>query len=262
MARLARIVAPGLPHHLTARGNRREPFFFEDGDPDLYRDILAEQMRRANVEVWAYCLMPNHVHLIQCPRTAQGMASAICAAHRRWANFINARGRWRGHLFDGRFSSVAMDEAHLMAAIRYVALNRVRARLAIRAEDWPWSSTRAHLAAQDDALVTVGPVLGRAPDFAALLRSDPDDPAFADLRAAETTGRARGTPDFVADLERRLGRPIARRAPGRKPSATANNQGNLLRNQRGMVLLSPYSRVYPRADLWSDPGWWRIKDTK
>ena len=228
MARLARIVAPGLPHHVTARGNRREPIFFEDGDQAIYLDLLGEQMRKADVEVWAYCLMPNHVHLILRPANAEGLANAIGAAHRRWANFVNARGRWTGHLFDGRFASAAMDEDHLMAAIRYVALNPVRARLTARAEDWPWSSVRAHLAGEDDVLVTVAPVLSRAPDFAALLQTGADDPAFASLRAAETTGRALGTVDFVADLERRLGRPIARRAPGRKPSASPVDQGVLL----------------------------------
>lgn len=175
-------------------------------------------MRRASVEVWAYCLMPNHVHLILCPRTEVGMAQAMGAAHRRWANFVNARGRWRGHLFDGRYASFVMDEAHLMAAVRYVALNPVRARLAERARDWPWSSVRAHLDGRDDGLVSVRPVLDRAASFEALIETDPDDPAFAAIRASESTGRPLATPDFVAGPERILGRPIARRAPGRKPS--------------------------------------------
>jgi putative transposase len=225
---LARIVAPGCPHHVTARGNRREPIFFEDGDQAIYCDILSEQMRKAGVEVWAYCLMTNHVHLILCPTTEQGMGQALGAAHRRWANFVNARGRWRGHLFDGRYASVVMDESHLISAVRYVALNPVRAGLVPRAEDWGWSSVGAHLARQDDGLVTVRPILDRVGRFADLLESGPDDAAFARLRAAETTGRPVGTADFVADLERRLGRPVARRAPGRKPAARAETQPGLL----------------------------------
>ncbi|HZL00318.1 MAG TPA: transposase [Caulobacteraceae bacterium] len=228
MARLARIVVPECPHHVTARGNRREPIFFEDGDQEIYLDLLAEQMGRARVTVWAYCLMPNHVHLIACPASADGLGTAFGAAHRRWANFVNARGRWRGHLFDGRFASVAMDEAHLMTAIRYVALNPVRAGLARKAEDWPWSSVQAHLSGTDDGLVTVRPVLERVERFAELIATDPDDPAFAALRSAETTGRPLATADFVADLERRLGRPIARRAPGRKPAAPASDELRLL----------------------------------
>jgi putative transposase len=228
MARLARIVAPECPHHVTARGNRGEPIFFEDGDQEIYADLLAEQMRKAEVEVWAYCLMPNHVHLILWPRTETGMAQAIGAAHRRWANFVNARGRWRGHLFDGRFASVAMDEDHLLAAVRYVALNPVRAGLKARAQDWPWSSVGAHLKGEDDGLVRVRPVLDRVERFAALIEGEANDPAFAALRAAETTGRPVGTPDFVADLERRLGRPVARRAPGRKRRVDLAGQPGLL----------------------------------
>jgi putative transposase len=83
MARLARIVGPGLPHHVTARGNRREPIFFEDGDQEVYLDLLAEPLRKARVECWAYCLMPNHVHLILCPTTAEGLALALGSVHRR-----------------------------------------------------------------------------------------------------------------------------------------------------------------------------------
>src|SRR5450631_3984041 len=155
MARQARMVVAGLPHHVTQRGNRREPIFFEDGDQDIYCDMLAEQTRKAGVEVWAYCLMPNHVHLILTPKTADGLGRAVGETHRRYTNFINARGRWTGHLFQSRFASVAMDEAHLMAAVRYVNLNPVRARLVSRAEDWPSSSARAHLAGVDDPLVIV-----------------------------------------------------------------------------------------------------------
>jgi putative transposase len=228
MARLARIVAPGCPHHVTARGNRREPIFFEDGDQAVYCDILAEQTRRAGVEVWAYCLMPNHVHLILRPADEDGLGRALGAAHRRWASFVNARGRWSGHLFDGRFASVVTDEPHLLAAVRYVSLNPVRARLVAKAEDWAWSSVRAHLKGEDDGLAVVRPVLDRVDRFADLIEAPAEDPAFALLRAAESTGRPLATAEFVADLERRLGRPIARRAPGRKPRPNAERQPTLL----------------------------------
>ena len=116
--------------------------------------------------------MPNHVHLILTPTRADGLGLAVGEAHRRYTNFINARGRWTGHLFQSRFASVAMDEAHLMAAVCYVNLNPVRARLVSRAEDWPWSSARAHLAGVDDNLVTVRPVLDRTSCVADLLFQD------------------------------------------------------------------------------------------
>ena len=183
MARLARIVVPNCPHHVTQRGNRREPIFFEDGDQDVYCDLLAEQTRKAQVAIWAYCQMPNHVHLIVAPSDEDGLARAIGETHRRYTNFINARARWSGHLFQRRYGSVVMDEDHLIAAVRYVSLNPVRARLVARAEDRPWSSVRAHLSGRDDGLVTVKPVLERVREFARLLSPGPSDdvlsPRFA-----------------------------------------------------------------------------------
>jgi putative transposase len=175
------------------------------------------------VGVWAYCLMPNHVHLILNPRQADGLGRAVGEAHRRYTNFINARGRWTGHLFQSRFASVAMDESHLLSAVCYVSLNPVRARLVARAEDWRWSSVRAHINGADDGLVTVRPVLDRIPHFAELL-SNAADQDFGDLRLAEGSGRPLGTADFVTGLERLLGRTIARRAPGRKPTASVTGE--------------------------------------
>lgn len=229
MSRLARIVVPGCPHHVTQRGNRREPIFFEHGDQEIYRDLLAEHCARASVGVWSYCLMPNHVHLILTPRDATGLARAIGDAHRRYTIFINARGRWHGHLFQSRFASVAMDEAHLLAAVRYVSLNPVRARLVARAQDWPWSSVRAHLAGEGDALAQVAPVLSRVRDFAALIAPDVEDEnTYARLREAEGTGRPLGNAEFIAGLEQILGRSIARRAPGRKRHNSAGDPPTLL----------------------------------
>jgi putative transposase len=155
-------VVAGLPHHVTQRGNRREAIFFEDGDQEIYRDLLAEQTRKAGVAVWAYCLMPNHVHLILTPARSDGLGLAVGEAHRRYTNYINARGRWTGHLFQSRFASVAMDELHLLAAVSYVSLNPVRAGLVGYAADWEWSSVRAHLAGKDDENpVTENPVTDR-----------------------------------------------------------------------------------------------------
>ena len=192
--------------------------------------------RRAHADARAPpCVAPKftptpfiRVHLILCPEKEDGLALAPGAAHRRWANFVSARGRWRGHLFDGRFASVAMDEAHLIAAVRYVAMNPVRARLVERAADWRWSSVGAHLAGVDDGLVTVTPVLERVGSFASLIEGDAESPAFSAIRAAETTGRPLGAADFVDGLERVLGRRIARRSPGRKPAQPESEAPRLL----------------------------------
>ena len=223
MARIGRFVVPDLPHHVTQRGNRRERVFFSDDDYALYRDLLREACGREGVAVWSYCLMPNHVNLILAPRTPEGLGRALGKAHRRYSSFVNARARATGHLFQGRFSSVVMDEDHLMAAARYVALNPVRARLVARAEDWPWSSARAHLAGRDDGLVEVAPLIVRCGGrFADLIATEPPASAIAALRAAETIGRPLGSPAFldrVAALSGRDPRPAKRGRKRREETA-------------------------------------------
>ena len=218
MTRLARLVIPGLPYHVTQRGNRRGTTFFEDDDFLVYRELLTEAARAAGARVWSYCLMPNHVHLIVVPSDPDGLRGTFANAHRRYARFINARNRWTGHLWQGRFGAVAMDETHLVHAARYVALNPVRARLVERAEDWPWSSTRAHLARRGDGLAEVAPLLERVGDFAAFLGTDEDQQATRALRMAETTGRPLGDASWVRALEERTGRTLAAQKRGRKAS--------------------------------------------
>ena len=206
MARLPRFVLPGIPHHVTQRGNRRERTFFEDEDYELYLDLLAGAARRAHVEVWSYCLMPNHVHIILVPQDEDGLRRTFGDLHRRYTGYINARMRTTGHLWQGRFGSVAMDEAHLVAAFRYVALNPVRAGLVKRATDWQWSSTRALCAAADDPVVTVAPALERVGDFTAFLDEAFDEAfTYAALRKAESIGRPVGSPQWLEDMEARTG---------------------------------------------------------
>ena len=218
MARLPRIVLPGIPHHVTQRGNRRERVFFEDGDYELYLDLLADAAARARVAIWAYCLMPNHVHVIAVPSDEDGLRRTFRFVHRHYTGYINARMRVTGHLWQGRFSSVAMDDAHLVCALRYVALNPVRARLTERAEDWPWSSARAHIAGKSDAFVDIAPALERVGDFAAFL-GEPFDEAlsYAALRKAESVGRPVGSKEWLADMEARTGLTLAPGKRGPKP---------------------------------------------
>jgi len=219
MARLPRLVLPGIAHHVTQRGNRRERTFFEDGDYDLYLDLLREAAERARTDIWSYCLMPNHVHIILVPSDEDGLRSTFGDLHRRYTGFINARMRTTGHLWQGRFGSVAMDEGHLVAAFRYVALNPVRARMVRRAPDWRWSSTRALCAGKDDWIVKVAPVLERVGDFTAFLGEAFDEAfTYAALRKAESIGRPIGSPEWLADMEARTGRKLARGKPGPKSS--------------------------------------------
>jgi putative transposase len=218
MARLARITVPDLPHHVTQRGNRRQAVFLEDGDYALYRDLLAERCRANAVQCWAYCLMPNHVHLVLAPSTAEGLSRAVGGTHRRYSGLINARARVTGHVFQGRFFSAAMDEAHFLAAVRYLAFNPVRAKLAERPQDWPWSSVRAHLAGRDDPLVRVRPLLYMAPspDELFTLSLDEASALFA-LETKSMTGRPLGDAGFIAAVERKLGYAVTPKRRGPKP---------------------------------------------
>jgi putative transposase len=129
MARLARVVAAGVPHHVTQRGNRRQRVFFGDDDYEAYRTLLAEGCRAAGVALWAYCLMPNHVHLIPVPPDAGGLRAALGEAHRRYTRRVNFREGWRGYLWQGRFASFPMDEAYLLAcALRGAQSRACKAR--------------------------------------------------------------------------------------------------------------------------------------
>src|SRR5690349_15979987 len=217
MARLARVVIPGLPHHVTQRGNGGARTFFDEDDYTLYRDLLAASCAAAGVEIWAWCLMPNHVHLILVPSDADGLRRALAPVHRRYAGIIHARRKRTGHFWQGRFGCVAMDEAHLAAALRYVSLNPVRARLVERARDWRWSSGRAHLGGHDDGITAIAPVRERYPDFSHFLSEETDAEMLQRLRGAETIGRPLGNGKFLDAIERKTKRILKPAKRGPKP---------------------------------------------
>ncbi|HVP11938.1 MAG TPA: transposase, partial [Phycisphaerae bacterium] len=182
MARIARVVVPGLPHHITQRGNRRQKTFFVKADYQAYLELMAQWCDLCGVSVWAYCLMPNHVHLVVVPKSPDGLRRAIGEAHRRYTRRVNFREGWRGHLWQGRFASFVMDEPYLLACSRYVERNPVRAGLCKQPGDWPWSSAAAHLSGRDDALVRVSPLLELVPSWRKHLSADPDAETVEQLR--------------------------------------------------------------------------------
>lgn len=216
MARLARVVAPGVPHHITQRGNRRQQTFFSNDDYRAYMDIMAEWCGRCGVTVWAYCLMPNHVHLIAVPKTEDALTRAIGEAHRRYTRRINLREDWHGHLWQGRFASFPMDEPYLLAAARYVELNPVRARLVKKPEAWRWSSARAHLGGADDGLTKTAPLAKLVDDWRGFLKEGLSEDDAEAIRRGERTGRPLGAKRFIARLEKKLGRKLKKEKPGPK----------------------------------------------
>jgi putative transposase len=220
MARIARVVVPGCPHHITQRGNRGLQTFFRDDDYRAYLDLLAHWSRQYGVEVWAYCLMPNHVHIIAVPSSEDALRLAFGKAHLRYTRRINFRENWRGHLWQGRFSSFALDEHWLWNATRYIALNPVRAGLAERPEDWPWSSARAHKAGRDDILVNVEPILTRVENWEEFISQETSPDILEQMRRHERTGRPAGGESFLKRLSQALGRDLVPKKPGRRPKET------------------------------------------
>jgi putative transposase len=191
MPRAPRLVVPGVPHHVTQRGNRRQATFFCDADYALYLSLLRFRCARAGTTVWAWCLMPNHVHLILVPAKEDGLRAVLAPVHTRYTAEINRREGWRGHLWQGRFASFPMDEAHVHACLRYVELNPVRAGLAARAEDWRWSSARAHLGVGGDGLTDLASGRARVEDWRAFLGQGLAASDHKAIRAAEASGRLR-----------------------------------------------------------------------
>jgi putative transposase len=217
MPRQSRIVAPGAPHHVTQRGNRRQQTFFHDGDYLRYLQLAAEWCAKADVECWGYCLMPNHVHLILTPKTEAGLRAALAPMHWRYSYEVNRRERWTGYLWQGRFASYPMDEDYFVQASRYVGLNPVRAGLVARAEDWPWSSVRALLSGRDDALVKTAPLAARVrTDLPRFFEVDVAAEAMKKLRRAAATGRPLGGAAWLKALEQAAGR-VLRDPPRGRP---------------------------------------------
>lgn len=222
MPRVARIVVPGCPHHITQRGNNRQDVFFTDDDRRLYLKILAEQTQRRNVRVLGYCLMTNHVHVIATPADERGLAAAIGRTHWLYSQTLNRLHGRSGHLWQNRFFSCALDEPHLWAALRYVENNPVRARLVRRAWAYPWSSAGPHVGTcrapeklldLTDWRRTISPADWR--DHLAAALGDDDREALRNLRLHTSRGRPLGSDRFVAKLEAAMNRRLRALPEGR-----------------------------------------------
>lgn len=216
MARVARVVVPGYPHHVTQRGNRRQRTFFCDDDYRCYIDLLSKYSKVHSTAVWAHCLMPNHVHLVMVPEKEDGLRAVLSEVHRRYTRQVNFREGWRGHLWQERFHSFVMDEPYLLATVCYVERNPVAAKLCRHPGEWRWSSAAAHLAGRDDGLVSVKPMLERVLDWENYLLVEEDSETRRIIQQHSRTGRPLGAHDFVEESERITGRALRPKRPGRK----------------------------------------------
>ncbi len=219
MPRLARTVCPGVPHHITQRGNRREVVFFTDDDRHAYLQWLKDYAEGNEVDVLAYCLMTNHVHLVVVPASEDGLQRVLKPLHMRYAQRINRTRNWKGHLWQGRYFSSALDETYLWAAIRYVERNPVRARMVRKAENYRWSSASAHCGLRHDATLTDKSAWRRQfegiGDWSAWLAEGDEPDKLEVLRRSADKGLPCGSKKFIQNLEKLTGRTLRYRPRGR-----------------------------------------------
>lgn len=219
MPRQARTVFSGVPHHITQRGNRREDVFFSDEDRLTYVGWLQQYCLTFDVEVLAYCLMSNHIHLVAVPATDDGLQRVFKPLHMRYAQRINRARGWTGHLWQGRFFSSPLDDAYLWAAVRYVERNPVRAAMVRCAEQYRWSSAAAHCGQRADVLLNTGSDWGRkflaVKEWSAWLAEGDNDEALNTVRRNIDKGLPCGSDAFIAQLGQQAGRLLGYRPQGR-----------------------------------------------
>jgi putative transposase len=220
MARLARVIAVGIPHHVTQRGNARQVILASEAERLVYLDLLRESSSLHQLSLLGYCLMSNHVHLVVIPQQTEALAVTLKHTHGRYAAYWNVRHKSSGHVWQGRFYSCPLDAPHLWAALRYVELNPVRAGIVARPEAWAWSSAAGHSGtAPPDSCLEMD-LWRRHWTFASwrdYLTAGETEAEVAAIRQSTHTGRPLGTSEFIAALEKILGRQLARQKGGRTP---------------------------------------------
>lgn len=218
MARFARLVVPGFPHHITQRGVRSMDIFSDSEDRIKYLSFLKEESARSGMDILAWCLMTNHVHFIAVPEKENSLARSVGEAHRRYTRYKNFQQKVRGYLFQGRFSSCVLDETHLLFAGRYVDRNPVAAGMVEKAFDYQWSSARYSCGLVDsDPLVSSRQIAEMVDDWSSFLETT-DEGKDRLISRQTKTGRPLGCNEFVDKLESLTGRLLKLKKPGRPRS--------------------------------------------
>jgi putative transposase len=220
---MARVVAEGIPHHVTQRGNARQLVFSDTEDRRVYLNLLREYSSEHGLPIWAWCLMTNHVHLLVVPETTAALSQALGHAHRDYARYRNARSGKSGHLWQARYYSCPVDAPGVWTVTAYIERNPVRAGLVERAEEYPWSSAAAHIEGRDRTGI-LDMAHWRQSDTRArwqeVLRAGVDDEALQErIRSATMTGRPFGSEEFTEELELAGHRRLRPKPPGRPRKA-------------------------------------------
>ena len=217
MARIARLVVPGLPHHIVQRGNRNQSVFFSNSDRFRYLYHLRKISYEYGVSFLSYCLMDNHVHLIAIPEKEDSLSLCFRKAHSIYSRHVNSQFNWRGHLWQNRFHSSPLGPSYLYNAIRYVEQNPVRAGIVRNAWDYRWSSAGFHVGIVfSDPLVQLdGSLNSMVDDWRTYLSINPDTVHLMELRKAAKRNRPIGSVQFMKKMNDRFGIPFTARKPGR-----------------------------------------------
>jgi putative transposase len=231
MARLARIVVVNVPHHVTQRGNARQFLLASGAERVVYLDLVRQYFKLHPLSLLGYCLMSNHVHLVIVPREPDAIARALKQTHGRYASYWNAAHKSTGHVWQGRFYSCPLDNAHFWAALRYTELNPVRAELVAKAESWGWSSAAAHcgLAEPDTCLdMDYWNQSWSSESWREYLALEESPEDIAEIRQCTHTGRPLGSPEFIRSLEQLTLRRLASQKGGRPAKSVSNQKQQVL----------------------------------
>ena len=227
MPRIARIVIPGIPYHVTQRGNNRQDVFFVDDDRRVYLKLLRDYAEQFGLGLLGWSLMTNHVHLVAVPEKEDSLARAVGLTDGRYAQYINRFHRRTGHLWQNRFYSCALDEEHAVAALRYVEQNPVRAKITRVPWTYAWSSASAHLGGPDPSGLLDLDAWRRewSPrDWREMLRSGLDDVSTGLIRRHTGRGRPLGSDGFISKMEKLLGRRLRALPVGRPKGRQKSRQ--------------------------------------
>lgn len=216
MPRIARVVVKDYPYHVTQRGNYRQPVFQDNDDYIQYLEWLKEYSQKYSLDIWAYCLMNNHVHFVCMPHKDDSLSRTFNSLHMRYSQYFNRKKEQRGHLWQGRFYSCILDERHVYAAVRYVENNPVRARWVVSAEEYRWSSARSHITREVDNLLSENfYLLEEISNWRQYLKAAEDVGLIENIRKNRLTGRPCGDETFIKQLERNIGRRLIALPHGR-----------------------------------------------
>jgi len=225
MPRTARVIVPGMPHHITQRGTRRFDVFRDEADRLEYIQLFSKWCREFYLAIVAYCMMTNHVHFVAIPERPDSVHRVFHRVHGTYAKRFNLKYEFVGHLWQERPFSCVLDESHFRNAIRYVERNPVRAGMVTHAADYRWSSAAAHCHGQRDPILTSTPAFAElVPDWASWLEGTNNDVSERLLRECTKTGRPCGDESFVHSIGKSAGRDFTRKKPGRKPNTTETDR--------------------------------------